>query len=141
MSNPGEKKRNMPVYQQASWFHPSRRPYRFTVLLVATLMIFGSYFAYDSVGAIEDYLMESMGIGQSDIGLMYSLYSWGAIFTLLASGWLIDRVGTRKSSILFSGVLTFGAVLVAAAPDTRTLLAGRFIFGAGSEAFGARSCQ
>jgi MFS family permease len=114
--------------------HPSRRPYRFTVLLVATFMVFGSYFAYDSVGAIEDYLMDHMGIGQSEIGLMYSLYSWGAIFTLLVSGWLIDRIGTRKSSIIFSAVITAGAVIVAAAPGTRTLLAGRFVFGAGSEA-------
>jgi MFS family permease len=124
----------MPVNPVPPFFHPSRRPYRFTVLLVTTFMLFGSYFAYDSVGAIEDYLMESMGIGQTQIGLMYSLYSWGAIFTLLAAGWLIDRVGTRRSSILFSVVLTSGAVLVAAAPGPRTMLAGRFIFGAGSEA-------
>ncbi len=124
----------MSVHQELPLFHPSKRPYRFTVLLVATFMVFGSYFAYDSVGAIEDYLMKSMGIGQSQIGLMYSLYSWGAICTLLVAGWLVDRIGTRKSSILFSGVLTFGAIVVAAAPGARTMLAGRFIFGAGSEA-------
>ena len=124
----------MPSNSELSFTHPSRRPYRFTVLLVATFMLFGSYFAYDSVGAIEDYLMDYMGIGQSEIGLMYSMYSWGAIFTLLAAGWLIDRVGTRKSSILFSAVITAGAVMVAAAPGTRTILAGRFVFGAGSEA-------
>lgn len=119
---------------EKAWNHPSRRPYRLVILLVVSLMIFGSYFAYDSVGAIEDYLMRSMGIGQRDIGAMYSLYSWGAIFTLLASGWLIDRFGTRRSSLVFSGVITLGAALVALAPDARTLLAGRFIFGAGSEA-------
>jgi MFS family permease len=124
----------MSAYPEVSLFHPSRRPYRFTVLLVATFMIFGSYFAYDSVGAIEDYLMESMDIGQSDIGLMYTWYSWGAIFTLLASGWLIDRIGTRRSSIIFSGVLTLGTVLVAAAPGKTLLLVGRLVFGAGSEA-------
>jgi len=78
--------------------------------------------------------MQSMGVGQRDIGAMYSLYSWGAIFTLLAAGWLIDRFGTRRSSLVFSGVITLGAVVVALAPDARTLLAGRFIFGAGSEA-------
>jgi len=89
--------------EHKGWTHPARRPYRFTVLIVVCFMIYGSYFAYDSVGAIEDYLMESMGIGQEAIGLMYSWYSWGAIFTLLAAGWLIDRLGTRSSSILFSG--------------------------------------
>ena len=124
----------MSAHRASPLFHPSRRPYRFVVLLVVTFMLYGSYFAYDSIGAIEDYLMESMGIGQSDIGLMYSLYSWGAIFTLLAAGWLIDRIGTRRSSMLFSGVLTLGAVIVAAAPGTLTIHAGRFVFGAGSEA-------
>jgi len=117
-----------------TWTHPSRRFYRFAVLIVASFFLYGSYFAYDSVGAIEDYLMESMNIGQSEIGGMYSLYSWGAIFTLFLAGWLIDRIGTRRSSLLFAGVVTLGAVIVAWAPGIRTLHVGRLIFGAGSEA-------
>lgn len=117
-----------------TWTHPSRRFYRFVILILAGFFLYGSYFAYDSIGAIEDYLMDSMGIGQSDIGSMYSLYSWGAIFTLLFAGWLIDRIGTRKSSVLFAGVVTLGAVIVAWASGVRTMHAGRFIFGAGSEA-------
>lgn len=123
---------NAPVH--VSWTHPSRRFYRFTILIVASFFLYGSYFAYDSVGAIEDYLMESMEIGQSEIGSMYSLYSWGAIFTLFFAGWLIDRIGTRKSSLIFAGVVTLGAVIVAWAPDVRTVHLGRFVFGAGSEA-------
>jgi MFS family permease len=117
-----------------TWTHPSRRPYRFAVLLVAAFFLYGSYFAYDSVGAIEDYLMKSMNIGQSEVGSMYSLYSWGAIFTLFFAGWLIDRIGTRRSSLFFAGVVTLGAVIVAAAPGIRTVHVGRFVFGAGSEA-------
>jgi MFS family permease len=117
-----------------TWIHPSRRPYRFVVLIVVCFVIYGSYFAYDSVGAIEDFLMESMGIGQKDIGLMYSMYSWGAIFTLLAAGWLIDRIGTRRSSMLFSATVTAGAAIVAVAPDAGAMHIGRFVFGAGSEA-------
>jgi MFS family permease len=123
---------NAPV--DKAWIHPSRRPYRFAVLIVASFFLYGSYFAYDSVGAIEDYLMKSMNIGQSEIGSMYSLYSWGAIFTLFFAGWLIDRIGTRRSSLFFAGVVTLGAVIVAGAPGIKTVHAGRFIFGAGSEA-------
>jgi MFS family permease len=119
---------------RVGWTHPSRRPYRLVILIVVSFMLYGSYFAYDSVGAIEDYLMESMGIGQRTIGMLYSWYSWGAIFTLLAAGWMIDRVGTRRSSLLFAGVITLGTVIVAVAPDARTMLIGRLIFGAGSEA-------
>ncbi len=116
------------------WVHPSRRPYRFGVLVVVCFMIYGSYFAYDSVGAIEDYIMESMSIGQKDIGLMYSMYSWGAIFTLLLSGFLIDRLGTRRSSLLFAGTVTAGAAIVSIATEVRLIHVGRFVFGAGSEA-------
>ena len=117
-----------------NWTHPSGRPYRFIVLAVVSFMIYGSYFAYDSVGAIEDYLMDAMGIGQEDIGLMYSMYSWGAILTLLAAGWLIDRIGTRRSSLVFAVLVTVGAVVVAWARDVGVIHAGRFVFGAGSEA-------
>ena len=38
--------------------NPAGRPYRFAVLLCASLMAFGSYFAYDSVGAIETTLIK-----------------------------------------------------------------------------------
>lgn len=115
-------------------FHPSGKAYRLILLLVVCFMIYGSYFAYDSVGAIEDYLMDKMKIGQQQIGLMYSMYSWGAIATLLISGWLIDRLGTRASSMIFSAVVTLGSVIVAVSPSLLGIHTGRLIFGAGSEA-------
>ena len=115
-------------------FHPSRRPYRFAVLFFAGFMIYGSYFAYDAPGAIVDSLMDALDVEQSEIGALYSIYSWGAILTLLLSGWLIDRIGARRASLLFSVCVTLGAVIVAVAPNYWIMLAGRFVFGAGSEA-------
>ena len=38
------------------FFHPSTRLYRFTILLFVSLLTYGSYFAYDSVGAIAPTL-------------------------------------------------------------------------------------
>ena len=115
------------------WFHPTQRPYRFTVLLFASLITYGSYFAYDSIGAIPDQLMRKWGVDQASIGSLYSAYSLSAILTLLFGGILIDRIGTRKSSLLFSVVVTLGAALVALAPTIQVAYAGRFLFGAGSE--------
>jgi hypothetical protein len=54
-------------------FHPAGKPYRFAVLAFAALMAFGSYFAYDSVGAIETTLMEVFHTNRSAIGAMYSM--------------------------------------------------------------------
>jgi MFS family permease len=122
-----------PQQNSPHWFHPTHRPYRFTVLVFASLITYGSYFAYDSIGAIPDQLMRKWGVDQASIGSLYSAYSLSAILTLLFGGILIDRIGTRKSSLLFSAVVTMGTALVAYAPNIQVAYAGRFLFGAGSE--------
>jgi MFS family permease len=114
-------------------FHPAGRRYRFVVLLFVSLLTYGSYFAYDSVGAIPDRLMKVWNVDQAAIGALYSLYSLAAIVTLLVGGILIDRFGTRTSSLAFSVLVTLGACIVAWAPNIQIAYLGRFLFGAGSE--------
>jgi MFS family permease len=139
------------------FFHPSKGFYRFVVLFFVGLIPFGSYFAYDSLGAIEVTLVKALGVGRSMVGTTYTLYSVAAILCLFFSGVFIDRAGTRKASLVFSGVVLLGTVIVALAPRVAGLLpdrltftlpftglvtlspitaviyVGRFIFGAGSE--------
>ena len=113
--------------------NPATRPYRLVVLGLASFMLFGSYFAYDSVGAIERSLIEAFGANRTAIGAMYSAYSVAAIFAVLAGGLLVDRIGTRRASLLFSALVTAGACLVALAPSLGWMFAGRILFGIGSE--------
>lgn len=115
------------------WFHPAGRPYRFAVLLFGSLLTFGSYFAYDIIGAIAPSLVEELGAQRGQVGGFYTAYSIAAIIALLVGGFMIDRLGTRASSLVFSLLVTAGAVLVAAAPSIPVLYAGRFVFGAGAE--------
>jgi MFS family permease len=121
------------VPDKSSFFHPKNRPYRFTVLFFVALLTFGSYFAYDSVGAIAPILIRALGIGRESIGQMYTLYSVAAILSVFIGGILIDRIGTRRASFLFSALVTLGAAIVALAPNLWLLYTGRFIFGWGSE--------
>ncbi len=114
-------------------FNATGAPYRFLVLLSVSILTFGSYFAYDSIGAIETTLIEALGIGREAIGQTYTLYSIAAILSVFIGGILIDRIGTRKASLLFSGLVTLGAAVVAIAPNLWVLYVGRFIFGWGSE--------
>ena len=114
-------------------FHPAGKPYRFAVLAFAALMAFGSYFAHDSVGAIETTLMEVFHTNRSAIGAMYSMYSLAAIVAVLGSGYLIDRVGVRRASLILSSIIVAGAALVACAPNLRVMYLGRILFGIGSE--------
>ena len=116
-----------------NFWHPSQRAYRYTVLFLVSLLTFGSYFAYDSVGAIAPTLIEALGVGREAIGEMYTVYSVAAILSVFIGGLLIDKIGTRRASLLFSLLVTIGAVIVAIAPNIWILNAGRFIFGWGSE--------
>jgi MFS family permease len=118
---------------QAAVFDPTRRVFRFVVLFFASLLTYGSYFAYDSVGAIPDQLMKKWGVDQASIGALYSVYSLAAIVTLLLGGMMIDRFGTRRASLVFSTLVTLGACIVALAPGIEVAYLGRFLFGAGSE--------
>jgi MFS family permease len=113
--------------------NPTSRAYRIAILALASFMIFGSYFAYDSVGAIETSLIDALKADRAAIGTMYSAYSFAAIVAVLLGGFLIDKIGTRRASLLFSAVLTAGACLVAFAPSIGWIYAGRLLFGMGSE--------
>ncbi|HTS00876.1 MAG TPA: MFS transporter [Bacteroidota bacterium] len=119
--------------EKAMRLDPRKGWYRFAVLFFVALVTFGSYFAYDSVGAIETTLMTALGVGREAIGRMYTLYSVAAILSVFVGGILIDRIGTRRASLLFSALVTAGALIVAVAPNLWTLYLGRFVFGWGSE--------
>ncbi|MEJ2006860.1 MAG: MFS transporter [Acidobacteriota bacterium] len=113
--------------------HPTGRPYRFVILAFAALMAFGSYFAYDSVGAIETTLIQVFHTNRAAVGTMYTMYSVAAVGAVLIGGFLIDRAGVRRASLIFSGFVVAGAALVAAAPSLPVLYVGRVLFGIGSE--------
>jgi MFS family permease len=115
------------------WFHPAKKIYRYTILFFVAILTFGSYFAYDSVGAIAPTLIKELGLDREAIGQMYTLYSVAAILSVFVGGLLIDKIGTRRASLLFSMLVTLGAAIVAIAPNTWILFFGRFIFGWGSE--------
>jgi len=103
------------------------------ILAFASLMAFGSYFAYDSVGAIETTLIQVFHTDRAAIGTMYSMYSFAAVFAVLAGGFLIDRAGVRRASMIFSTFVVIGAAIVAWAPSLPVMYVGRVLFGMGSE--------
>jgi MFS family permease len=114
-------------------FHPSKTLFRFTLLVFVALLTFGSYFAYDSIGAIENVLIPALHLGSGAIGGLYSAYSIAAILIVFFGGILTDKLGVRRASLLFSGLVVLGALIVAMAKSGPMLFAGRLVFGAGSE--------
>jgi len=111
---------------------PSPR-YRWAVLLVISLAMFGNYYVYDSIAPIADMLKTDLGFSDENIGQLYSVYSIAAVLVLLVGGVVIDRFGTAKSTILFATVCTVAAVLIAVTSDLNVMLVSRFLLGLGSE--------
>ena len=98
-----------------------------------SLLVLGSYFAYDSIGALETTLIEALHLDRSTIGNLYTAYSVAAIIIVFFGGMLYDKLGPRRASLLFCSLVLLGATIVALANSKWELYAGRFIFGAGSE--------
>jgi MFS family permease len=115
------------------FFHPARPVFRFSILFFVALLSFGSYFAYDVVSAIAPTLIEDLQAARGTVGAFFTAYSVAAVLAVLLGGMLIDKLGTRKASLLFSVLVFIGAAIVWQAKSVPLFFVGRFIFGAGSE--------
>jgi MFS family permease len=111
---------------------PSRL-YRWLVLIFVSLAMFGSYYVYDALSPLADVLKQQLGFTDLDIGFLQAIYSFPNIFTVVIGGFVIDRIGLRKSLMIF-GVLSFiGPAITAASGHLSMMAAGRLIFGMGAE--------
>ncbi|MDW3229991.1 MAG: MFS transporter [Acidobacteriota bacterium] len=115
------------------FFNPASKFYRFLMLIFIASLSFGCYFAYDIVAAIAPSLIEELQAARSTVGTFFTMYSLAAILAVLVGGILVDKLGTRKASLIFSCLILIGAGLVWKAKTVPVFFLGRFIFGAGSE--------
>ncbi|HEV3512770.1 MAG TPA: MFS transporter [Candidatus Sulfotelmatobacter sp.] len=118
--------------------HDSTRPepsrlYRWMVLVFLSLAMFGSYYAYDALSPLADVLKQQLGFSDKDIGLLQAIYSFPNIFTVVIGGLIIDRLGLRKSLMIFGVLCLVGPAITASSGALWVMAAGRLIFGMGAE--------
>jgi MFS family permease len=116
--------------------NPAKEPsaaYRWLVLTVISLAMFGNYYIYDSIAPIADILKSDLGFSDENIGSLYSVYSVAAVLVLLVGGMLVDRWGTVKSTILFGGICAAAGILNAVSAELWVMLTARFLLGVGAE--------
>ncbi|MCP5061781.1 MAG: major facilitator superfamily domain-containing protein 1 [Ignavibacteriae bacterium] len=106
---------------------------RWVVLVFISLAMFGNYYIYDSIAPIADMLKADLGFTDENIGWMYTVYSIAAVVVLLFGGVVIDKYGTRKSTIFFGTIATIGGIVTAISSDLYIMLLGRTLLGLGSE--------
>jgi len=107
--------------------------YRWLVLIFVSLAMFGSYYAYDALSPLADVLKQQLGFSDLNIGFLQAIYSFPNIFTVVIGGVLIDRIGLRKSLMIFAVLSLVGPAITAATSHLSIMAAGRLIFGMGAE--------
>jgi len=95
--------------------------------------MFGSYYVYDALSPLADVLKAQLGFSDSNIGLLQAIYSFPNIFTVLIGGFIIDRLGLRKSLMIFGALCVVGPAITVASSHLWVMAAGRLIFGMGAE--------
>ena len=111
---------------------PSRL-FRWLVLIFLSLAMFGSYYAYDALSPLADVLKVQLGFSDENIGFLQAIYSFPNIFTVVIGGFIIDRLGLRKSLMIFGVLCVLGPAVTASSGLLWIMAAGRLIFGMGAE--------
>ena len=111
--------------------------WRWLILLVVSLVMFGSYYIYDSLSPINEFIQQDMGIDNAKFGLLFSsYYIVNLLFVLLIAGFILDRFGIRKAGTFYVFLILFGSLVTSlgAGKSFIIMLVGRMLFGVGSEA-------
>ncbi len=106
---------------------------RWAVLFFVSVAMFGNYYVYDAIAPLADVLKDQLGFSDANIGTLNAIYSVPNIIMVLIGGVIIDRIGTRRSTVLFAFICLIGAAVTVASPDFYVMASGRLIFGLGSE--------
>lgn len=108
---------------------------RWFVLVLMGWVIFGSYYAYDAVSPIADFIMRDMNLSRAQYGLLFSFYYLPNFVMVLIGGILLDRMGIRLAGGIFVSLCTLGVFITAffSGLNFSLMLLGRLIYGLGSE--------
>lgn len=109
------------------------KAFRWIVLILISLAMFGNYYIYDAISPMADLLAAQLGFSDSNIGLLQAIYSIPNIFMVLVGGFIIDRLGTKKSTFIFAVLCLAGSIITAMTSKLEIMAAGRLVFGLGAE--------
>lgn len=107
--------------------------YRWIILIFVSLAMFGNYYIYDSISPLADLLVKQLGFTDSNIGLLQGIYSVPNVLMVLIGGIIIDKIGTRISTFIFTALCLTGAIITASSTDLTFMAIGRLVFGLGAE--------
>ncbi len=112
---------------------PAPASLRWLVLIFTSLAMFGNYYVYDSIAPLADILSRQLGFSDTQLGTLNAIYSFPNIIMVLIGGIIVDRIGTRRATLIFTVLCAVGAFMTAISGTFAVMAAGRLVFGLGAE--------
>jgi MFS family permease len=106
---------------------------RWWILAFLSLVVFGNYYVYDSIGPVAEILNRELGFSNTQIGTLNAIYSLPNIFLLLIGGVIVDRFGAPTVIVITTSLCFVGALITSSSGDFTTMVIGRLIYGLGAE--------
>mgnify|MGYP003385769914 FL=1 len=129
------KTEDRPVIEKSTSSH------RWIILVLACLMLVGSYYCFDIPAALKTQLDDHMGDpGDYELkfGLLYTLYAAPNVILPFFGGFFVDKLGVRITLLIFCGLVTLGQIVFCIGVSMKSwpvIFIGRLIFGLGGENF------
>jgi len=105
---------------------------RWAVVAVFSLTAFANSYLFDCVGPLAKLLSVQLHYSNADIGLLQAVCSLPNLVMVLIGGIVIDRIGEKRSVVLFAALCCAGAGLTALSPRLGVMVSGRLLYGLGS---------
>ncbi|CDW82749.1 major facilitator superfamily protein [Stylonychia lemnae] len=117
--------------------NPKEASVRYAILLLVCYLKFVTYYTTESPGSIKQEVVENFKITNLEFGMLFSIYNLPNIVLSLLTGIFIDKVGIRKSNLIFTVLVLIGQVIYTLScygeTNYQLALIGRFILGASAE--------
>ncbi len=122
-----------PTAMPATKLPPPPATLRWTVLVLASIAMFGNYYAYDAIAPLADNLQRLLGYSDTQLGTLNAIYSFPNIIMVLIGGIIVDRLGAGRATLAFTAICLVGTIVTALSPSFPVMATGRLLFGLGAE--------
>ncbi len=119
-------------------------PMRWFMLVLVSMLMFSTYWFQDFFSGLKGLMESEMGFTSEEFGRMIALTTIANVFgMIIVGGIILDKWGIRLTGIVFGGLATLGATIVAMgaygffgeshSTKLTMMIVGRVMFGSGLE--------
>src|SRR3981081_1146523 len=102
---------------------------RWLVLLLISMMYMITYMDRTGISIAAPAMAKEFGLGQTAVGIVFSVFLWAYAIGQIPLGWLADRWGPRLVLLMIVPFWSLMTAMTVMATGAASLIAIRFVFG------------